>query len=90
MENKLIIPFGEYKIVAEKGYDLDYNEMFIYIEDKDGRCIQDIVIVGQKYHYDENLDVVQDEDVVVRVFADENNEDYTHKFEIGVYKEKEE
>ena len=86
MENKIAIPFGEYKIVAEKGSDPDYSEMFIYIEDENGRCIQDIVIVGQKYHYDENLDIVQDEDIIVRVFADESSEDYTHKIEIGVLK----
>lgn len=90
MKTKFSIPFGEYKIVAEKGSDYDYNEMFIYLEDKDGRCIQDLVIVGQAYHYDENLDVVQDDSIFVRVFADERNEDYTHQFDIGVYKEEEE
>lgn len=89
MENKVTIPFGEYKIVAERGMDPDYNEMFIFLEDKNGRCIQDLVIIGQKYHYNENLDVVQDESILVRVFADEHNEDYTHKFNVGVYKEEE-
>lgn len=89
MENRLIVPFGEYKIVAEKGADHNYNEIFIWIEDKNDVCIQDLVIVGQKYHYNENLDVVQDESVLVRVFADEYNEDYTHEFDIGVYKEEE-
>lgn len=89
MENKLVVPFGEYKIMAEKGADHNYNEIFIWIEDKNGVCIQDLVIVGQKYHYNENLDVVQDESVLVRVFTDEYNEDYTHEFDIGVYKEEE-
>lgn len=90
MAKKLEIPFGEYKIVAEKGADPDYNEIFIYIEDKNGVCIQDLAIVGQKYHYDDDSEVVQDNSVLVRVFADEYNEDYTHEFDIGVYKEEEE
>ena len=87
MENKVVVPFGDYKIVAEKGADPNYNEIFIYLENKNGACIQDLVIVGQKYHYDENLDVVQDDSVLVRLFADESNEDYTHQFDIGVYEE---
>lgn len=89
LENKLVIPFGEHKIVAEKGADHNYNEMFIWIEDKNGVCIQDLVIVGQKYHYDENLDVVQDDSVLVRVFANKDDDDYTNEFDIGVYKEEE-
>ena len=90
MDNKVVIPFGDYKIVAEKGADPNYNEIFIYLENKNGVCIQDLVIVGQKYHYDENLDVVQDNSVLVRMFTDENNEDYTHQFDIDVHEEEEE
>ena len=89
MENKIVIPMGNYKIVAEKGADPNYNEIFIWLENQNGVCIQDLVIVGQKYHYGEYCDVVQDKGVLVRVFADENNEDYTHQFDIGIYKEEE-
>lgn len=90
MGKKIEVPFGEYKIVAERGADHNYNEIFIFLEDKNGMCVQDLAIVGQKYHYNKNLDVVQDESVLVRLFADEYNEDYTHEFEIGVYKEDDE
>ena len=89
MENKIVIPMGNYTIVAEKGADPNYNEIFIWLENQNGVCIQDLVIVGQKYHYGEHCDVVQDKGVLVRVFADENNEDYTHQFDIGIYKEEE-
>jgi hypothetical protein len=88
MEN-IKIDLGFATLVAERGTDTNYNEIFIWLEDKNGVCIQDLAIVGQQYHYDEDLDVVQDEGLVVRVYADENNEDHTHQFRIGVYKEEE-
>jgi len=94
MENKLIIPFGSYQIVAEID---DRNqpeippEMIICIRDKDGRIIQDVCLVRPHYEvkhgtmefatYDDVLDCL--------VWADSDDEDYTHKHIIGVYKEEE-
>lgn len=89
IEERVEIPFGEYKIVAEKGFDPNYNEIFIFLEDKNGVEIQNIAIVGQKYHYDEDCNIVHDDNVLVRVFTDKDDEDYTNEFEIGVYKEEE-
>jgi hypothetical protein len=84
------IDLGFATLVAEQGADTNYNEIFIWLEDKNGVFIQDLAIVGQQYHYNEDLDVVQDEELVVRVYADENNDDYTHSFNIRMYKEEEE
>ena len=89
MDKRIMISCGEYKIVAKKGADTNYNEIFIWLEDKNGICIQDLAIVGQQYHYNDDLGVIQDDGIVVRVYADENNEDYTHQFHIGIYKEEE-
>lgn len=88
MEN-IKIDLGFATLVGERGADTNYNEIFIWLEDKNGVYIQDLAIIGQQYHYDEDLGVVQDEGIVVRVYADENNEDYTHQFHIGMYKEEE-
>ena len=85
MENRIVVPLGScYNIIAEKGADSNYNEIFIWLEDKNGVCVQDIAIIGQKYHYDENLNVVQDVGILARLFTDSNNDDYTHQFSIDI------
>lgn len=86
MEN-VKIDLGFATLVAEKGTDESYHEIFIGLEDKDGVWIQDLAIVGQKYHYTDDTEVVQDKGVNVMVYADENDEDYTHKFDIDIYEE---
>lgn len=86
--SKMCIDLGFAKLVTEKGADPNYKEIFISLETNDGAFIQDLAIVGGKYHY-ENDDVVQDKGISVKVYSDEYNEDYTHNFDIGIYKEKE-
>ena len=93
-ENKLIIPFGEYKIVAEID---DRNqpeippEMVIYIADKDNRIVQDICLVRPHYYVEHRtMKFITLDDVVdCLVWADSDDEDYTHEHVIGVYKEEE-
>lgn len=88
MEN-IKIDLGFAVLVAEQGTDKDYNEIFVWLEDKNGIPIQDVAIVGQQYHYNEDFGVVQDCGLTVKVFADENNESYTHQFHIGLREEEE-
>lgn len=93
MEKKLVIPVGEYKIVAEvvNGEDEIPSELCIYIEDKDNCIIQDIATVRQSYHYDNtSRQFENEENVDCLVWADTFNEDYTHKFTIGIYQGDEE
>lgn len=93
-ENKLIIPFGEYKIVAEID---DSNkpeippEMVVYIADKNNCVVQDICVVRQHYHIaHKTMDFVVYNDVIdCLVWADSDDEDYTHKHVIGIYEEEE-
>lgn len=85
--DKIKIDLGFATLVAEKGTDESYHEIFIGLEDKDGVWIQDLAIVGQKYHYTDDTEVVQDKGVNVMVYAGENDEDYTHKFDIDIYEE---
>ena len=84
---KIKIDLGFATLVAEKGTDENYNEIFIGLEDKNGCWLQDLAIVGQKYHYTDDTEVVQDKGIDIRVYADKDNEDYTHHFEVGVYEE---
>lgn len=84
---KIKIDLGFAVLVAERGADTNYNEIFLSLENKNEVCIQDLAIVRQQYHYDEDLNVVQDKGIDVLVYADESCEDYTHRFGIGVYEE---
>lgn len=84
---KIKIDLGFATLVAEKGADESYHEIFIGLEDKNGVFIQDLAIVGQKYHYTDDAEVVQDKGINVMVYADKDDEDYTNKFEIGIYEE---
>lgn len=49
--------------------------------------MQDLVVVGQKYHYANGADIVQDKGMDVMVYANKDNEDYTHHFEVDIYEE---
>ena len=93
-ENKLVIPFGEYKIIAEID---DRNqpeippEMVVYIADKDNRIAQDVCLVRPHYEINrKTMEFETDNDFVdCLVWADSDDEDYTHRHVIGVYKEEE-
>ena len=93
MEKQIEINIGENKLVAfvndwEDGLP---KEIFISIVDKDDRCIQDICMVREHFHYNKRIgDFEVDSDLIdCRVWADSNNEDYTNEFVIGVYEEEE-
>lgn len=85
--DKIKIDLGFATLVAEKGTDKNYCEIFIGLEDKNGCWLQDLAIVGQKYHYTNGTEVMQDKGIDIRVYADKDNEDYTHHFEVGVHDE---
>lgn len=84
---KIKIDLGFATLVAEKGTHKNYREIFIGLENKAGCWLQDLAIVGQKNHYADDAGVVQDKGIDIMVYADKDNEDYTHHFEVGVYEE---
>ena len=86
---KIKIDLGFATLVAERGNDEGYKEIFIGLEDKNGAWLQDLAIVGQKYHYDLDSNVVNEKGINVMVYSDVNDEDYTHKFDIDIYEEEE-
>lgn len=78
------------KLVAEINPDLSYKELFVYLEDGQGRSVQDIAVIGEKYSYDETDSDSQNiiphpGKYVARVYGDANDECYTDCFEIGEY-----
>ena len=91
MNNKrvsVLLPNG-FSLVAEASNDPSYPyELYVGILGNDGVWYQDLAVVRNAYHYeDDNKTVygpVYDEDKYeVLVFGNENDEDYTESFEIG-------
>lgn len=85
--DKIKLDLGFAVLVAEKGIDNNYREIYLSLEDKNGVWLQDLAIVGQQYHYDEELNVVNDRGIDVKIYADSNNEDFTDEFGINIYEE---
>lgn len=89
MENKKIkIDLGFASLVVEAGND-QMKEVYVGLEDGNGAWFQDLTVIGQKYHVD-GENIAYDEGIRVRVFADKDNEDYTHSFDIDIFKDKSE
>ena len=94
MKNKLIIPLGDKKIVAEIN---DNNlpeipiELNVYLTDSNGQIIQDICLVRAHYDYSSKGEFETDNNFVdCLVWGDSDDEDYTNKYVIGVHEEEEE
>ena len=85
--DKIKIDLGFAVLVAEKGIDNNYREIYLSLEDKNGVWLQDLAIVGQQYHYDTNDGIVHDKGIDVKVYADCCTEDFTEEFGIDVYEE---
>ena len=85
--DKIKIDLGFAVLVAEKGIDNNYREIYLSLEDKNGVWLQDLAIIGQQYHYDEELNVVNDRGIDIKIYADSNNEDFTDEFGINIYEE---
>ncbi len=89
MENKkLKIELSNgYKIVAEVYNDGTFpEEMCVYIESPDGKTMQDICMVGEKYDVVETEIVCDSNKVSCRVWGDAYSEDYTEDNCIEIYK----
>lgn len=82
----IALPNG-YKLVAAQNPDPDYGEeLFIGVEDLDGRWHQDLAVVRSKYSYDSNgRKIVPPEEFEVLVYGNKDCADYTDQFTIGLY-----
>ena len=67
----------------------EFAEISVFIQEKTtGLVHQDIAIVGRNYKITDNGPELHD-GISVKVYADENNEDFTNNFIIPIYKEPE-
>lgn len=85
MKIKIPVGNGAY-LVAEAGCSDFPREIYIGLVNDNDMWLQDLAIVRQTYNLpssdDENIRYV-DGEYQVLVFADKDNEDYTHKFDIS-------
>ena len=93
-KNLVEIPVGDNKLIVQVN---DWNdgmpkEIFVSLVDKDGGYFQDICMVREHFRYNKNTEEfeVNSSFIDCKVWADSDNEDYTHEFTIGVYEEEEE
>lgn len=84
--DRVTVDLGFATLVAEEGSDPNYKEVFVGLEDADGVCLQDLAVIGSKYHYD-NDGIVFEDAVSIKVFSDKNKDDYTHEFSIGIHED---
>lgn len=82
---KIKLPNGLY-LTAEQNTDPAFpHEVYVGITDENGRWLQDLVGVMQRYHWDGN-EKIPDDGIDIFVYGDEENEDYTDNFEVGFWK----
>ena len=91
MENKLYLNIGNGKnIVVEKldWHDEFPNELAVYICDENNVVLQDICLVRQHYERNNVNECAKvDDRIDCMVWADCEDEDYTHKFVIDQWKD---
>lgn len=87
--DRILIPLPNgLKLIAQQNDDsLFCNEIFIGLAQADGSWLQDLAIVRQDFQYGEDGIHWSKDKYEVLVYGDENDEDYTHRFEIGTCKE---
>ena len=89
MADKIIVPLPNGDKLIAVGEASEYREIYVYVEDRDGNMVQDLVIVGNKYTYceDDSFDVeLVDDEFYVDVYANETVEDWTDSFSINRYR----
>ena len=86
--NSVKLPNGKY-LVAEVNNDINYKEIIVGIKTEDGYYLQDLALVGAKYHYDDDSNVIiEDGKYSVKVYNDETREDWQYEYDVNEYKEK--
>lgn len=73
-------------LVCDSNGDSDYKEFVIYVE-KEGLPFQDLAIVRESYHYEDDKVVPNHGKYDVLVFEDEFDESYTSYLTIKEYED---
>ena len=86
--SRLEIPLSDgHSLVAEINPDSNYKEIFLSVSNKEKTWLQDLAIVREAYVYEDLNVVPKSERYEVLVYGDAEKLDYTHRFEIPIFKE---
>lgn len=90
-DGKIVVPLGNgFNLVAVKSEDEPYEkEIYIGIVQGDINWWQDLAVIRPSYSVIGDDVVWRDDNYDVIVYTDEGSEDYTHKFSVKLYDEKE-
>lgn len=85
-DQKIRVDFG-FATICVQVYNVDgaNNEITIYVEGKDGFIEQDLVLITKAFKNNDWVTPLEDY-VDIRIWGDSDNEDYTDKFRIAMYK----
>ena len=91
MLNKFSIPLANnYRLIAEQNSGEFDKEIFVGIEDENGRYVQDLAVIRPTYSCsNENIRFDSDKFEIL-VFGDSGDEDYTDKFVVPLAEENDE
>jgi hypothetical protein len=87
--DRIAVDLGFTKLVAELNDHGDgYKEVCVGLEDKDGCWFQDMAVIGNDVELDDDIQPHQkDGHLIIRVYADKDDEDYTNKYIVGLHEE---
>ena len=90
MEQKLVMNCGKFRIVAEIYPNNGTNippEMCVYLEDQEGKWVQDICLVRKHSQYDAKTMQFKTYDNLLDllIWGDSDSEDYTHHQMIAIH-----
>ena len=89
--SKIVIPLSNgFSLVAEQNVGEFNKEVFIGIEDKNGKYWQDLAVVRPTYKCTNNEIILGADKFEILVFGDADNEDYTDKYVVPLHKDDEE
>ena len=89
--NKISIPLSNgYKLIVEQNTGEFDKELFIGIDNPDGRYAQDLAIIRPTYKCVEDDIIFGSDKFEILVFGDAGKEDFTEKFTVPLRKEDDE
>lgn len=84
VDDTVKVDLGFANLVASRGGDPDFKEIFLGLENKDGFQLQLLGAIGNQYHYNENNEIIFDDNISVKLIADHSLDDFSHEVPISM------
>lgn len=88
--DKIVVPLSNgYRLIAERNTGEFDKEIYVGIEQEDGKYFQDLAIIRPTYTFDEYNVKFNSDSFEILAFGDADIEDYTHKFVVPLHEDEE-